>query len=126
MLESNTLDVAKDENDRLPLECEYSQITKLAQTVVGEGFEDLAQAYIKGIMVDEELNEDELVNMIHETNKHDEDQSEPAAFTAKVISVGLELGRKLGNHFLQYDTNVEWNLRFQGELSKCLNLYTDV
>ncbi|KFM77750.1 Transcription initiation factor TFIID subunit 5, partial [Stegodyphus mimosarum] len=38
------------------------KITKLAQTIGGEGFEDLAQADIEEIMADEELNEDELVN----------------------------------------------------------------
>lgn len=125
-------DAVEGENYRLPLEHEYSQITELAHTIGGEGFEDLAEADIEEIMADEELDEDDLVNMIHETNKRDEDndsdeeQSEPVAFTARVISVGLELGRKLGNHFLQYDTNVERALRFQRDISKCLNQYEEV
>ncbi|XP_066251421.1 tigger transposable element-derived protein 1-like [Euwallacea similis] len=125
-------DAVESENDKSPLEHECSQIIQLAHTIGGEGFENLAEADIEEIMADEELNEDELVNMIHETNKHDEkydsdeEQSEPVAFTARVISVGLEMGKKLSNHFLQYDTNVERALRFQRDLSKCLNQYEEV
>lgn len=106
-------DVVESENDKSPIEQEYSQITALAYAIGGEGFEDLSEADIEEIIADEELNEDDLINMIHETNKHDEDndsdeeQSEPVEFTARIISVGLELGRKLRNHFLQYDTNVD-------------------
>ncbi|UYV72548.1 hypothetical protein LAZ67_9003644 [Cordylochernes scorpioides] len=40
--------------------------------------------------------------------------------TAKVIREGLALGRKLGNHFMQNDTNVERALRFQRDINRCL------
>lgn len=53
-------------NDKLLIEHEYSEITELAQTIEGEGFEDLAQT-VKKITADEELNEDDLSNMIRET-----------------------------------------------------------
>lgn len=72
-------------------------------------------------MADEELNKPD------EDNDSDEEQSEPVAFTTRVISVGLELGRKLGNQCLQYDTNVERGAaRFQRDVSKCLNQYEEV
>lgn len=45
--------------------------------------------------------------MINETNDLDEKVSEQVAFTAKDIPIGFELGRKLGNHFLQNNSNVE-------------------
>lgn len=43
-------------------------ITELAHTIGEEGFEDLAQACIEEILADEELKEDDLINMIRETN----------------------------------------------------------
>ena len=71
-------------------------------------------------MADEKLDVD-LVNLANETNDRnndsDEEKSEPVAFTAKVIRVEFELGRKLDNHFLQNDPNVE---RFQQDINKCL------
>ena len=50
----------------------------------------------------------------------------PVTFTAKVIREGLALGRKLGNHFIQNDTNVERALRFQRDINRCLPQYEEV
>nr|XP_012151876.1 PREDICTED: tigger transposable element-derived protein 1-like [Megachile rotundata] len=123
-------DVVEGENSRLPLEHEYSQIMEMAHTIGGEGFEDFAEADIVELMEDKELDEDDLVDMVNETNDRgsdpDEAESEPVAFTAKVIREGLELGRKLGNHFLQNDPNVERALLFQRDINKRLTQYEEV
>ncbi|CAH2106567.1 unnamed protein product [Euphydryas editha] len=67
--------------------------------------------------------------MIHETykpdieNDSDKVQSEPVTFTAKAINARLELGRKLGNHFLQCETNIE---HFQRDIDiLCLSQYEE-
>ncbi|XP_017789938.1 PREDICTED: tigger transposable element-derived protein 1-like [Habropoda laboriosa] len=61
-------DVVEGENSRLPLEHEYSQITEMAHTMGGKGFEDFAEADIVELMADKELDEDDLVDMVNETN----------------------------------------------------------
>ncbi|XP_017797049.1 PREDICTED: tigger transposable element-derived protein 1-like, partial [Habropoda laboriosa] len=61
-------DVVEGENSRLPLEHEYSQITEMAHTTGGEGFEDFAEADIVELMAGKELDEDDLVDMVNETN----------------------------------------------------------
>ncbi|KAG7196833.1 hypothetical protein KM043_017594 [Ampulex compressa] len=103
---------------------------EMAHTIGGEGFEDFAEADIVELMEDKELDEDDLVDMVNETNDRgsdpDEEESEPVAFTAKVIREGLELGRKLGNHFLQNDPNVERALLFQRDINKRLTQYEEV
>ncbi|UYV76844.1 TIGD1 [Cordylochernes scorpioides] len=58
--------------------------------------------------------------------KYDEEELVPVTFTAKVIREGLALGRKLGNHFMQNDTNVERALRFQRDINRCLAQYEEV
>lgn len=123
--------LVQSEISTLPLEHEYSQITELAHALGGEGFEDIAEADIKELMADEELNEDDLLNMVDETNTIDseddinEEESKPSAFTAKKIREGLELGRKLGSHFLQIDPNVERALQFQRNINKLLIQYEE-
>ncbi|XP_046808187.1 uncharacterized protein LOC124420152 [Lucilia cuprina] len=80
-------------------------------------------------MVDKELDVDELVGTVNETdeenNESDEDDSQSVEMTSQNISEGLELGRKLGNHFLQYDPNVERALKFQKYISQGLTKYRE-
>ena len=66
------------------------------------------------------------LNTCAESDKSDEEELVPVTFTAKVIPEGLALGRKLGNHFIQNDTNVERSLRFQRDINRCLSQYEKV
>ncbi|UYV66924.1 hypothetical protein LAZ67_4003355 [Cordylochernes scorpioides] len=54
--------------------------------------------HIAELMADKELSEDDLVNLVceSESDKSDEEELVPVTFTAKVIREGLALGRKLG------------------------------
>uniref|UniRef100_T1HY07 Uncharacterized protein n=1 Tax=Rhodnius prolixus TaxID=13249 RepID=T1HY07_RHOPR len=74
-------------------------------------------------MADKELDENDLVDMVNARNIRDsdpdEEESDPVAFTAKVIREGLELGQKLGNHF-------ERALLFQRNINKCLTQYEEL
>ena len=56
----------------------------------------------------------------------DEEELVPVTFTAKVIREGIALGRKLGNHFIHNDTNVERALRFQRDINCYLAQYEEV
>ncbi|UYV65765.1 TUBGCP3 [Cordylochernes scorpioides] len=91
-----------------------SQIVQMVHSLDGEGFDDFTDGDIAELMADKELSEDDLVNLVceSESDKSDEEELVPVTFTAKVIREGLALGRKLGNHFMQNDTNVERALRF--------------
>ena len=79
-------------------------------------------------MADKELSENDLVNLVceSESDKSDEEELVPVTFTAKVIREGLASGRKLGNHFIQNDTNVKRALRFQRDINRCLAQYEKV
>ncbi|UYV76545.1 hypothetical protein LAZ67_14001088 [Cordylochernes scorpioides] len=83
--------------------------------------------HIAELMADKELSEDDLVNLVcqSESDKSDEEELVPVTFTAKVIREGLALGRKLGNRFMQNDTNVERALRFQCDINHCLAQYEE-
>ncbi|UYV66899.1 TTC14 [Cordylochernes scorpioides] len=100
----------------------------MAHSLGGEGFDDFTDGDIAELMADKELSEDGLVNLVceSESDKSDEEELVPVAFTAKVIREGLTLGRKLGNHFMQNDTNVERALRFQPDINRCLAQYEEV
>ncbi|UYV79879.1 hypothetical protein LAZ67_18000960 [Cordylochernes scorpioides] len=58
--------------------------------------QDLEYENVK-LMADKELSEDDLVNLVceSESDKSDEEELVPVTFTAKVIREGLALGRKL-------------------------------
>ncbi|UYV68171.1 hypothetical protein LAZ67_5003240 [Cordylochernes scorpioides] len=106
----------------------YSQIVQIAHSLGGEGFDDFTDGGIAELMADKELSEDDLVNLVceSESDKSDEEELVPVTFTAKVIREGLVLGRKLGNHFMQNDTNVERALRFQRDINRSLAQYEEV
>ncbi|UYV77478.1 hypothetical protein LAZ67_15001178 [Cordylochernes scorpioides] len=89
---------------------------------------EIFEIYQNMLMADKELSEDDLVNLVceSESDKSDEEELVPVTFTAKVIREGLALGRKLGNHFMQNDTNVERALRFQRDINRCLAQYEEV
>ena len=80
------------------MELEYSQITEMAFTMGGEGFEDFAEAGIVELMVDKERGEDELVAMAIETNDRDsdpdEEDSEPVTFSAREILINASLNMR--------------------------------
>ncbi|UYV83478.1 hypothetical protein LAZ67_23001151 [Cordylochernes scorpioides] len=101
---------------------EYSQIVQMANSLDGEGFDDFTDGDIAELMADKELSEDDLVNLFFESesDKSDEEELVPVTFTAKVIREGFALGRKLGDHFMQNDTNVERALRFQRDINRLL------
>ncbi|UYV71214.1 hypothetical protein LAZ67_8002211 [Cordylochernes scorpioides] len=107
---------------------EYSQIVQMAHSLSGEGFDDFTDGDIAELMADKELSEDDLVNLVceSESDKSDEEELVPVTFTAKVIREGLALGRKLGNHFMQNDTNVERASRFKRDINRCLAQYEEV
>lgn len=100
----------------------------MAHSLGGEGFDDFTDDDIAELMANKELSEDDLVNLVceSESDKSDEEELVPVTFTAKVIREGLALGRKLGNHFIQNDTNVERALRFQRDINRCLAQYEEV
>ena len=100
----------------------------MAHSLGGEGFDDFTDDNIAELMADKELSEDDLVKLICESksDKSDEEELVPVAFTAKVIREGIALGRKLGNHFIQNDKNVERALRFQSNINRCLAQYEEV
>nr|XP_022921016.1 tigger transposable element-derived protein 1-like [Onthophagus taurus] len=120
--------VVKNEHSISTLNDEYSQIVQMAHLLGGESFDDFTEDDIAELMTDKELSEDDLVNLVceSESDKSDEDELVPVTFTAKVIREGLALGRKLGNHFIQNDTNVERALRFQRDINRCLAQYEEV
>ncbi|XP_071056464.1 tigger transposable element-derived protein 1-like [Onthophagus taurus] len=105
-----------------------SYSVQMAHSLGGEGFDDFTEDDIAELMADKELSEDDLVNLVCESvsDKSDEEELVPVTFTAKVIREGLALGRKLGNHFIQNDTNVERALRFQRDINRCLAQYEEV
>ncbi|UYV68152.1 TIGD1 [Cordylochernes scorpioides] len=110
------------------LEYENVEIVQMAHSLGGEGFDDFTDGDIAALMTDKELSEDDLVNLVceSESEKSDEEELVPVTFTAKVIREVLALGRKLGNHFMQNDTNVERALRFQRDINRCLAQYEEV
>ncbi|UYV61472.1 TIGD1 [Cordylochernes scorpioides] len=110
------------------LEYENVKIVQMAHSLGGEGFDDFTDGDIAELMADKELSEDDLVNLVceSESDKSDEEELVPVTFTAKVIREGLALGRKLGNHFMQNDTNVERALRFQRDINRCSAQHEEV
>lgn len=82
------------ENPRLSLDYEYFLIMELACTI-GEVFKDLGKTEIVEVMADKGLDDYDFFNIVNETkdceNYPDEEESEPVAFTAKVIHEVLNL-----------------------------------
>ncbi|GIY52067.1 uncharacterized protein CDAR_611611 [Caerostris darwini] len=93
-----------------------TEYEEMAHTMAGEGLEDFAEAHNAKLMADNELDENDLVGRVNETNNRDrdldEEESESVGFTAKVIGEGLESRRKLGNYFLPNNPNGERALLF--------------
>ncbi|UYV83333.1 hypothetical protein LAZ67_23000609 [Cordylochernes scorpioides] len=81
----------------------FMQIVQMAQSLGGEGFDYFTNGDIVELMADKELSEDDLINLVceSESDKSDEEELVPVTFNAKVIREGLALGRKLGNNFMQ-------------------------
>ena len=102
----------------------------MAQTLGGEGFEDLSERDIVETLADQELGEEDLIEMVNHTSKYedesDADENKPNTFTAKVVRERLEIGRKLGNYFQQNNPNVDRALRFQRKINECLRQYEEV
>ena len=121
--------VVKNNTSIGPVEDEYSRIIELAHSLGGEGFDDLANADIQELMVDHGLDEDDLVNMVHVIDDSDSSinaQEESVVLTAKNVREGLEFGRKMGNHFLQIDPNIERAVQFQRELNRVVAKYEEI
>ena len=93
----------------------------MARSVGGEGFEDFTYNDIAELIADKELSEEDLINLVFESEsgKSDEEELVPVTFSAKFICEGLALRRKRGNYFIQNDTNVERALRFQRGINRC-------
>lgn len=95
--------VVKGEASILLLKDDYSQTVQLAHSLGGEGLDDFTEEDITELVANKEQSEDDLTNMINETNDcdndPDEDELESATFTAKFIREEFELERKLA----QYD-----------------------
>lgn len=87
------------------LEQQYSQIINLANSIGGEGFDDFSETDILQLMTDEELDAGDLVDMVNQqsqtVNDAEEKNAETVDLTTKIITEGLEMGRKLSNHFLK-------------------------
>ncbi|XP_056631461.1 zinc finger protein 585A-like [Diorhabda sublineata] len=113
--------VVKNEHSISTLNDEYRQ---MAHSLGGEGFDDFTDDDIAELMPDKELSENDLVNLVceSESDKSDEEELVPVTFTDKVIREGFSLGRKL----IQNDTNVEMALRFQRDINHCLVQYEEV
>ncbi|UYV72509.1 hypothetical protein LAZ67_9003463 [Cordylochernes scorpioides] len=106
---------------------ERTYVSKFYKSASGHKAAKDRITHIAELMADKELTEDDLVNLVceSESDKSDEDELVPVTFTAKVIRKGLALGRNLGNHFMQNDTNVERALRFQRDINRCLAQYEE-
>jgi len=124
--------IVEDENHRMCLKQEYSRIIELGHMLGGEGFADITEVDIAEIMEDQELQEDDLLEMVQKISgsvndvESDVDECESSTFTAKIVREGLAIGRKLGNYFQEYDTNVERALKFQRDVNKILTQYEEV
>ena len=59
--------VVKNEHSISTLNDEYSQIVQMAHSLGGEGFDDFTDDDIAELMADKELSEDDLVNLVCES-----------------------------------------------------------
>lgn len=112
------------------LEQQYSEIINLANSIGGEGFDDFSETDILQLMADEELDAGDLVDMVNQqsqtVNDAEEENAERVDLTTKTITEGLEMGRKLANHFLKNDPNVERAVAFQRHITQGLAQYVEV
>ena len=77
----------------------------MAHSLGGEGFDGFTYNDIAELIADKELSEDDLVNLVCESEPEKSDEElVPVTLTAKIIREGHALRRKLGNHFIQNDT----------------------
>ncbi|XP_054726261.1 tigger transposable element-derived protein 1-like [Anastrepha obliqua] len=108
----------------------FTDITTLAHTIGGDGFDDLSFADIEELLADKSLSENEIIDLTLETHKDrehsDNDEEDPPILNATLIKEGLDLARKLGNHFQQHDPDEERAAKFQRELKSLMASYREL
>ncbi|XP_054746234.1 jerky protein homolog-like [Anastrepha obliqua] len=111
------LNVSKDPDPVIHNNAVFTDITTLAHTIGGDGFDDLSFADIEELLADKSLSENEIIGLTLETHQDrehsDNDEEDPPILNATLIKEGLDLARKLGNHFQQHDPDEERAAKFQ-------------
>ncbi|XP_053968450.1 tigger transposable element-derived protein 1-like [Anastrepha ludens] len=105
----------------------FTDITTLAHTIGGDGFDDLSFADIEELLADKSLSENEIIDLpleTHQDREHsDNDEEDPPILNATLIKEGIDLARKLGNHFQQHDPDEERAAKFQRVLKSLMASY---
>ncbi|XP_054734693.1 tigger transposable element-derived protein 1-like [Anastrepha obliqua] len=108
----------------------FTDIKTLAHTIGGDGFDDLSFADIEELLTDKSLSENEIIDLTLETHQDrehsDNDEEDPPILNAALIKEGLDLARKLGNHFQQHDPDEERAAKFQRELKSLMASYREL
>ncbi|XP_054745872.1 tigger transposable element-derived protein 1-like [Anastrepha obliqua] len=108
----------------------FTDITTLAHTIGGDGFDDVSFADIEELLADKSLSENEIIDLTLETHQDrehsDNDEEDPPILNATLIKAGLDLARKLGNHFQQHDPDEERAAKFQRELKSLMASYREL
>ncbi|XP_054746093.1 tigger transposable element-derived protein 1-like [Anastrepha obliqua] len=122
--------VSKDPDPVIHNNAVFTDITTLAHTISGDGFDDLSFADIEELLADKSLSENEIIDLTLETHQdrehRDNDEEDPPILNATLIKEGLDLARKLGNHFQQHDPDEERAAKFQRELKSLMASYREL
>lgn len=117
-----------------------AEIINLAHKFSGEGFNTYNEDDINELLIDNALSDDDIIILIvnseepeinenledDEPENNDDLQEMPIPFTSNIIQEGIQLCRKLENHFLRHDTNPERAFKFQREIKKCISGYEEL
>ena len=106
-----------------------SEIKIIAQSIGGEGFEDMQSGDIVELMIERPLDDEELIDLMdasnasNSSNNEEEDEKE---LSAAMIYEGLQFATSMAQHFLNYDPDVERALKLQRELQICVTGYEEL
>lgn len=106
-----------------------TEIVTLAQTVGGDGFDNLTFDDINEIIIDSVLDVDDLLEVALEdvgVSDNTGESETPPSITASLIIDGLQMANKLAEHFLANDHINERAVKFQSDLQSCMARYKEL
>lgn len=117
-------------NSIIETESISAEIVNLAHRFGGEGFDTFNLKDIDELLMDTVISDDDIIDLTYNNNNEPENEDIveeiPVPLTANIILEGLQLCRKLENHFIINDTNSERAFRFQRELKKSISGYEEL
>lgn len=100
----------------------YPNITTLAHTIGGEGFDDLSSfVVIDKLLVNKPISEVKIIEVVFKTSdpkEHSDNDERDHVLNAELFPESLELASKLDYHFGKHNLNEERAKKFQRELNR--------